>query len=56
MNEEVTKIAASPDMRTLFLGNAQRVVTGTPEQLAALLRQDWTYYGKLVKTLDLKLE
>ena len=56
VNEEVTKIAASPDMRTLFLGNAQRVVTGTPEQLAALLRQDWTYYGKLVKTLDLKLE
>jgi tripartite-type tricarboxylate transporter receptor subunit TctC len=56
MNEEVTKIAASPDMKTLFLGIAQRVVTGTPEQFAELLKNDFDYYGKLVKTLDLKLE
>ncbi|MEO6434636.1 MAG: tripartite tricarboxylate transporter substrate binding protein, partial [Tepidisphaeraceae bacterium] len=56
VNEEVSKVAASPEMRALFLGNAQRVVTGTPEQLAALLRTDWEYYGKMVKTLNLKLE
>ena len=56
MNEEVTRIAALPEMRTLFLGFAQRVVTASPEQFAALLRKDWDYYGKLVKTLNLKLE
>lgn len=56
LNEEITKIAATPEMKTLFLGIAQRTVTSTPEQFAELLKKDWDYYGKLVKTLNLKLE
>lgn len=56
LNEEVIKIAAAPDMRTLFLGIAQRVGSGSPEQFAGLLKKDWDYYGKLVKALNLKLE
>lgn len=56
LNEEVTKIAADPDLQKHFLRLAQRVASGTPEQFAALLQKDWEYYGKLVKTLNLKLE
>ena len=56
LNEEMNKIAVMPEMRTLFLAVAQRIVTGTPEQFAALLKRDWDYYGKLVKALNLKLE
>ncbi len=56
VNKEVTKIANTPEMRTFYLGIAQRVVTGTPDQLGQLLKKDWDYYGKLVKSLNLKLE
>ena len=56
LNEEVNRIAAHPEVKTLFLGLAQRTTTGTPEQLGELMRKDWDYYGKLAKRLDLKLE
>lgn len=56
LNEEVSKIARDPELRTLFLGLAQRVTSGTPDDLAALMKKDWAYYGGLVKTLNLKLE
>lgn len=56
MNEEANRIAALPEMRTHFLGIAQRVGTGTPEQLAQIMKKDWDYYGGLVRKLNLKLE
>lgn len=56
LSEEINKIAAQPEMKTLFLGIAQRTTTSTPEQFTSLLKKDWEYYGKLVKELNLKLE
>ena len=56
LNEEFNKISALPEIRTQFLGLALRATTGTPEQVAALMKSDWDYYGKIVRKLDLKLE
>ncbi len=56
MNEEVNKVISTPEVRTLYLGLAQRVTGGPPEALADIMKKDWDYYGKLVKKLNLKLE
>ena len=56
LNDEFNKIAALPQMRTDFLALALRPTTGSPEKFAALLKEDWNYYGKMVKELGLKLE
>jgi len=52
----VNKIAADPELRKHFLRLAQRISSGTPEDLQALLKKDWDYYGELVKKLNLKLD
>lgn len=36
-----------------FLGLALRPVTGSAEQFGALVKEDFEYYGKMVKTLNL---
>ena len=56
LNEEINRITALPEMRTQYLGVALRPGGGTPEQFATILREDWEFYGKLVKALNLKLE
>ena len=56
LNEEINKIAATPELRPHFLGLALRPTTASPEQCAALIKTDWDYYSKLVKTLNLKLD
>lgn len=56
LNEAINKIADLPAMKALCLTVAQRTVTGTPEQFAALLNKDWDDYGKLVQAPNLKLE
>jgi len=56
LNEAINKITAEPDVRTQYLGLALRATTGSPEQFAALIKTDWTYYGRLVKALNLKLD
>lgn len=56
MNEEVNKITTTPEVRQLYLGLAQRATSGPPEALAALMKKDWDYYGKIVRKLNLKLE
>ena len=56
LNEEINKITALPEVRAQFLALALRSGSGTPEQFTTLIREDWEYYGKLVKALNLKLE
>ena len=56
INEEVTKVSASPELQKYYLSIAQRVTSGTPEQFSELIKRDWDYYGKLVKKMNLKLE
>lgn len=56
LNEEINKITALPEVRAQFLTLALRSGSGTPEQFTTLIREDWEYYGKLVKALNLKLE
>ena len=56
LNEEVQKIAVVPELKPYFLGLALRPVTGSAEQFGALVREDYEYYGRMVKALNLKLE
>jgi tripartite-type tricarboxylate transporter receptor subunit TctC len=56
INEEVTKVSASPELQKYYLSIAQRATSGTPEQFSELIKRDWDYYGKLVKKMNLKLE
>jgi len=56
LSEEINKIAVIPELRPHFLGLALRPVTGSSEQFAELIKTDWDYYGKMVKTLNLKLD
>lgn len=56
LHAEIAKITALPELRTQFLGLALRPGGGTTEQFATILREEWVYYGKLVQTLNLKLE
>jgi len=56
INEEVTKVSASPELQKYYLSIAQRVTSGTPEEFSELIKRDWDYYGKLVKKMNLKLE
>ena len=56
VNAEVNKIVTSPEVRTLYLGLAQRSAGGTTDQLAAIMKKDWEYYGNLSRKLNLKLE
>lgn len=56
LNEEINKITALPEIRTQFLGLALRPGSGTAEQFATILREDWDYYGKMVRAINLKLD
>ncbi len=56
LNAEINKITVLPELRTQYLGLALRAGGGTPEQFTAIIQEEWEYYGKLVKALNLKLE
>ncbi len=56
LSAEMAKIAALPEIRTQFLALALRPNSGTPEDLAAIVRKDFDTYGKLVKELNLRLD
>lgn len=56
LNEEIQKIAALPELKPYFLNLALRPVTGSPEQFGTIMMEDYKYYGKLVKAINLKLE
>lgn len=55
LNEEVNKVARSPELRAHLLRLALRPRVGTPEELGKRLRQDFDRYGALVKALDIKM-
>lgn len=56
LNAEIQKIAALPELKPQFLGLALRPVQGSPENHAQILRDDYEYFGKMIKAINLKLE
>jgi tripartite-type tricarboxylate transporter receptor subunit TctC len=56
LNGEINKAIADPAIRKNFLDSAQEPVGGTADQFAALVRDDYARYGRLVKELNIKAE
>jgi tripartite-type tricarboxylate transporter receptor subunit TctC len=56
LNGEINKAIADPLVRKNFLDSAQEPIGGTADQFAALVREDYARYGRLVKDLNIKAE
>lgn len=56
LNAAIVKILGTPEMRELWANQGMEVVTGTPEQLAARMRDDHAKYGRLIKAAGIKPE
>jgi tripartite-type tricarboxylate transporter receptor subunit TctC len=56
LNSEINKAIADPVVRASLLASAQEPIGGTTEQFAALVREDYAKFGKLVKDLNIKAE
>jgi tripartite-type tricarboxylate transporter receptor subunit TctC len=56
LNGEINKALADPAVRASFLASAQEPIGGTSDQFAALVREDYATFGRLVKDLDIKAE
>jgi tripartite-type tricarboxylate transporter receptor subunit TctC len=54
LNGEINKAIADPAVRKNFLDSAQEPVGGTADQFAALVREDYAKFGRLVKELNIK--
>jgi tripartite-type tricarboxylate transporter receptor subunit TctC len=56
VNAEINRILAMPDVRERLVGQAMYPIGGTPEQLAARVKQNYEKWGGIIRRLDLKLE
>ena len=56
LNAAIIRILGTAEMRELWASQGMQVVTTTPEQLGNLLREQYARYGKLIKTVGIKLE
>jgi len=56
LNSEINKAITDPALRKNLLDSAQEPVGGAPEQFAALVREDYAKFGRLVKELNIKAE
>jgi tripartite-type tricarboxylate transporter receptor subunit TctC len=56
LNSEINKAIADPAVRKNLLDSAQEPIGGTSDQFAALVREDYATFGRLVKDLDIKAE
>ena len=56
INAELQKIVASPEIETQFAAQGIEPAGGTPEQFAALIRDDSAKWGKLIKAANIKSE
>ena len=56
LNSEINRAIADPVVRKNLLDSAQEPIGGTSDQFAALVREDYATFGRLVKDLDIKAE
>ena len=54
LNTELVKIVNLPDVKERFLGQGLTPVGSTPEQMSALIKEESSEYGKLVRQIGLK--
>jgi tripartite-type tricarboxylate transporter receptor subunit TctC len=56
LNSEIGKALADPAVRQKLMDSAQEPIGGTPEQFAALVRDDFAKYARLVSELNIKVQ
>jgi len=56
LNGEIVRIMATADMKARLLDQGADAVTGTPEQFRAFVKNELAKWGKVVKTVGIKLE
>jgi tripartite-type tricarboxylate transporter receptor subunit TctC len=56
VNAEVRKILNSPEVKARLVPQGMDLVTGSPEDLAALIRQEYAAWGKVIRDGGIKAE
>ena len=56
INSEVSHILASAEVRARLVPQGMDLSTGTPEELAALIRQEYVSWGKVIRDGGIKGE
>ncbi|HEX3137298.1 MAG TPA: tripartite tricarboxylate transporter substrate-binding protein, partial [Casimicrobiaceae bacterium] len=56
LNREVVRILALPDVRERLIAQGAEPVGDTPEQFAQYIKAEAAKWGKVIKTLNLKIE
>ena len=56
INAEVAKILASPEVKARLVPQGMDLSTGSPEDLAALIRQDYATWGKVIRDGNIRGE
>ena len=56
LNESVGKALSTPDLRDKFAQQGVDAESSTPDQLSALIRQELTRWGKIIKAADIRGE
>jgi tripartite-type tricarboxylate transporter receptor subunit TctC len=56
INAEMVKALKSPQMRERFASIGADAVSGTPEEFTAFIESELARWGKLIKTIDVKVE
>jgi tripartite-type tricarboxylate transporter receptor subunit TctC len=56
VNAEITKALAAPQLRTQFAEQSVAAAGGKPEDFAAVIRQDYDKWGKLIREANIKAE
>ena len=56
LNKEIVRILALPDVRERLIAQGAEPVGDTPEQFALYIKSEAAKWGKVIKTLNLKIE
>ncbi len=56
LNKEIVRILALPDVRERLIAQGAEPVGDTPEQFAQYIKSEAAKWGKVIKTLNLKIE
>jgi tripartite-type tricarboxylate transporter receptor subunit TctC len=54
LNAEITKILNTPEVRSKLAGIGLEVTTGTPEEFAHFMVNDWKAWDKVIRTLGIR--
>jgi len=56
LNREIAVALTLPSLQAHFAATGAQAAAGSPEAFAALVKQEWAHYGRLVRELRLKAE